>query len=488
MGEIAPRASLDPSTALWCALPREPIRWQDPRLRGAWWALLTAAVVACAFLPGGLTINDEYFYAGQAYLLAHGRIAAHVADPLGLPGQSLAEAFRYPFAWPLVLALGRTISLRAMYVAALTMHLCGGAALARMLVRRGILSVAVGVYLFHPVFWTYSRTLMSDVPATAALLVAMDAWENRTRSSMAAALGFASVARITGIVSVLGFAFALGRAASRRELLLCALGITAFWGVQCSITAALGNGLLSPYASAQTGFISSGLLLENGLLYLGGLALLPPFSLGMAVWRRALVDRWAWLGAVVVLAYLPVAYHERSLRIVETLVGGQRYVMAAHAALLIATARVWGRAPMFRHTWPVLAIGAACGVFGSLAVSRLEQRHRPAIEAVRACHPNELAYDTYSNRIAGSVESRSYHAITWPRSVDPAWDVLVLAPGFQSNQPGYSSSWNDGPPRIPGAQCSLVGPYAIYDFRGRCRRHGEACWAPDRSNASPRLR
>src|SRR2546423_9372739 len=100
-------------------LPDSQVAWTDPRLRGAWLALLAAAVIALAFLPKSLTNNDETYYAGEAYTLAHGRVAPQPGDPLPLAAETPAQAMRYPVAWPAVLALGRLISIRAMYLVAL---------------------------------------------------------------------------------------------------------------------------------------------------------------------------------------------------------------------------------------------------------------------------------------------------------------------------------------------------------------------------------
>jgi hypothetical protein len=54
----------------------------DPRLRGAWTAAGIAVVLYLALLPRALVNADEYFYAGQAYAIAHGRLAPAEGDPL----------------------------------------------------------------------------------------------------------------------------------------------------------------------------------------------------------------------------------------------------------------------------------------------------------------------------------------------------------------------------------------------------------------------
>lgn len=463
---------------MFAALPSAQVKWADPRLRGAWLAIAAAAIVAMVFLPKSFTNNDEYYYAGQAYTLTQGRITPRGGDPLLVPLQVPGRAFRYPVAWPAVLALGRLVSIRSMYVVVLCAHLLGAAAAARLLVRRGAQSLLCALYLFHPVFWIYSRTLLSDLPATAALLIAMDAWENRDRATAAGSLGFAGAARIANITVTLGFGLAVIQGVRRRlaDFAGLVLGVSTFWAAQVVVNHTVGSyWLVSPYAKSAAVMLTGGMITENTLLYLGGLALLPPFSLLFAVARRHLVDRWAWIAVVVVVAHLPISWHNVSSNVLETLVGGQRYVMPAHAALLIATAGAWTGAPVLRRAWFPAAAGVAIAVGGCLAMARLENRHRVAAEAVAACHPSALAYNRYANRIAGSVQARSYIATEDIPGRDPNWDVLVLAPSFQSNQPGFSGGWSLGPPRIEGASCRQIGSYSVYDFTGHCPLRGDPC-------------
>jgi len=289
--------------------PHAQIAWTDPRMRGAWAAIIAAALVALVFLPQSFTNNDEYYYAGQAYVLSKGRVTPRAGDPLPVPGEIPAQAFRYPVAWPAVLAPARLVSIRATYVVVLLVHLLGGAIVARMLVRRGARSALAAAYLFHPVFWLYSRTLLSDLPATVALLVAMDAWENRRQGVAAGALGFASASRLANAAFVFGFGLSIiteWRAGSstspprpgRRRVL----------GVQMLVNHALGGyWLLSPYLAQNALLVTGNMALENVLLYAAGLALLPPFSLIAALVRPRQVDRWAFVALVMVAVYLPMS-------------------------------------------------------------------------------------------------------------------------------------------------------------------------------------
>jgi hypothetical protein len=160
----------------------------------------------------------------------------------------------------------------------------------------------------------------------------------------------------------------------------------------------------------------------------------------------------------------------------ETLVGGQRYVLPAHAALLVSTGRVWSRWLPARSRGWVIAGATAMGVIGCLAMERLEDRYRRAAEQLASCAPQRVAYNYDAHRIAGSVEASQYFMLQDERAAASAsWDALVLAARPQSNQPGFGEGWQSAPPRIDGARCVRIGAYAIYDRSGRCTLQGEAC-------------
>jgi hypothetical protein len=235
-----------------------------------------------------------------------------------------------------------------------------------------------------------------------------------------------------------------------------------------------GYWLVSTYAKVGASMFTGDMIFENLLLYLGGLTLLPPFSLFFAAARPRRVDRWALVGLPVLLAYLPISFHNVSPNMLETLVGGQRYILPVHATLLVATARIWSTAPVLRRSWLPIAAGVVIAIGGCLAMARLEMRHGTAAAAVAACHPDVLAYNLHANRVAGSVEVGTYRLAEPPYQGLGA-DVLVIAPGPQSNQPGASTDWTGAPPHLEGATCRLFGTYAVYDFTGRCPPRGEPC-------------
>ncbi len=454
------------------------ISWLDRRLRGGWLGIVLAAAVALSFLPTSIVNGDEYFYAGQALTLARGRIVPADGDGLPVPQLPAAAAFKYPIGWPMLLAPARLVSFRAMFVVTLLAHLAGGAAVARILVRRGLPSWLNAVYLFHPVAWLYSRTLMSDAPATAALLVAIDAWENRDRIACAIALGLAPAMRLANLIALAGFGAAVLPEAKRRWRDVAAAGVSvaAFVGLQVAVTHHLAGGFFStPYAASIGRLLDGAMAIDNALLYSAGLLFLPPFSLFWAIARRGTVDRWAAAAVPVLVFFVAYAFHDAAANPLHTLVGGQRLVLPAHAALLVATCRAWAAWRPFRMRSFVLAAGVAAGVVGCLAMRTLEQRYAPAVEVLRECKARRIAYNTNAHRVALSLDADEYRLVD---GRDPArlGDLVILGKRFETNRP-QSAEPEQQLTRysFPGARCRELGNYVVWDLGGRCPEFGRPC-------------
>jgi len=400
------------------ALPEQAIRWRDPRLRPAWAAIVLAAVLGLAFLPQVLTNSDEIYYAGQARTMLRGRLIPVDGDPLPVERDHPAASVKVPPGWPALLMLG--VGVRGMFVVALLAHLVGAAAVARMLARRGAQPVLVVAYLFHPSLFVYSHTLMSDVPMTAALMVAADAWEDRKSGAWAVAA--AILIRFAGVVAAAGMA--LAARPRRRALIPAVIAVAALFAFNRAVHGTWT--FTTPRAQAGFELLTARGLAENAVLYGAGLLLLPPFSLLWLLVRPRRVDRWALAALPILLFFLCYNYHDQSPRWWETLVGGQRLILPAHALLMMATARVWS-AP-WRRTWPALAVGLLAGLAGSLAMRQLAAPYRPTVASLAGCA--RIGFDAESARVALSADAREYHLL--PAEVD----VSVQAEGEVSHSAG----------------------------------------------------
>jgi hypothetical protein len=441
-----------------------------------------AAIVGLLLLSRVMINQDEYIYAGEARMLLHGRLAAAGGDPL--PGAHLVSDYegpRYPPGWPLALALGALWNFRSMFVVAIVAHLLGGAAMARMLVRRGLPSILCAVWLFHPLFWSFSRTLMSDVPAAALMLMAMDAWENGRVRTSALAIGYSFLMRASAPMTTLGFALAVLTEWRRRWRALLLLGLGAAAGLAILLLVNLvknGHPFRSPYSTAAESLITAHAVVGNGWIYGLALLALPPFPLLCLLARPRACDRWAWVALPVVAFFLFYGYRDTSPRFLENLLGGQRLILAAHAALLIATAEVWSGIPLIRFTPAILAVGVVVTLGHHFAIRHLEQRYGPAAQAVAACRPEQVLYNQYASRVALSTDAKSFYLLDeHPPTV--AADVAVLSLRQPTNRFETPNTFE-----IPAwlrphfANCQRHGDFYIFDLTGRCPRTGEICMFP----------
>jgi hypothetical protein len=459
-------------------IPRKAVPLLDPALRPGYVAALLALILGGLTLTGTLVNQDEIYYAGQARLLAQGRLTPRPGDPLPVEAAHPVRSFRYPIGWPLLLAPLAPLGIRAMHVATLALHLLGGIAFARMLARRGVWTGLNALYLFHPVFWLYAQSLLTDVPAGAVLLLAMDAWEQGRPAATGLGIGYAFLMRVAAAVTAVGAALALlpelFRKGGRRRDALVAGGVAAAVGMLVLIVNYLvtGNPVRSSYGPTHWSMFGVRVLGSHLLLYLGGLLLLPPFTLLFALARPRKVDAWAWVALPVLLFFLLYRYHDLSPRWYETLVGGQRLVIAAHVALLAATARAWGGWVRPRLGVAGLAVMAVAAVAVSAAWHRLEARYVPARDALAACG----AENWNAGRVALSVEADRYYLIGHGNEIAPA-DAYVLAERRPTNRPDDPDVRSEVPPELPAgaAGCARVGEFLILDMSGGCGFPRDEC-------------
>jgi hypothetical protein len=449
-------------------LPDAHVAWGDRRLYVAWLALLAAAALNLATLPRLLVNNDEVYYAGQAHTLAAGRLLPVDGDPLPVEPGHAELAVRVPPGWPALLALGR--SLRGMFMIALAAHLVGAAAFARLLVRRGLPALGVLAFLFHPLFFSFGRTLLADEATVAALLLAMDAWEER-RPAGALAVGAALLLRFAAVVALAGFLLAVAEdVRGRRRLLLAGVAAVAAALLTMALLhrATFGAfGLTTPWASHNTTLFGTSLAWRNTALYLGGLLAVPPLSLLWLVVAPQRCDRWARLALPVLLFFVFYEFHDGSTRWWEALLGGQRLILPAHAALLVATARVW-TAPLTRGpavAW--IACGLVVGTVGVMATRHLAARYQPAVDALARCAPRRLGFDLQSSRVALSVPAAAYLRVEG-RERDLPVDVAITAARRITSH--YEIEGESGPPPALAARGAVtrVGDFWIVDVSGRC--------------------
>ena len=445
--------------------------------------LALAALMGLLLWPRTMVNADEFRYAGQARLLLQGRMTWAEGAPLPGGEGYPEDGIRYPYGWPLLLAPAALLGFRALHVVPLIMLLIGGAAFARILVRRSLPSYLVGVFVFHPLFWSFSRTLMSDVPSVALALGAIDAWEHRQRPARSGALlGYSLFMRLASLFSIMGFGVAtLSRwGKRRREVILLVVGggcAAILLGLQFMLVRS--GPAHSPYAFggwSMLGWRGAG---EHLALSIGGLLLIPPFPLLALLARHRACDRWA-LGAIpVVVFFLAYTYNDESGRWVETFLGGQRLILPAHAFLMVSTARVWGRIPLLSTLPVMLAAGSIGPLVHTSALEHLTHRYADATEAIRSCDAGVIAYTRSAARVALANDARSFHLIDY-RDPPAGADVAVVAFATPTNRPtsqggGYELS---GFLASHMTSCRQFGEFYVFDLTGRCPDQGLPCHLP----------
>jgi hypothetical protein len=229
-----------------------------------------------------------------------------------------------------------------------------------------------------------------------------------------------------------------------------------------------GNPLGVWYAREGVPLFTGQQLPRQALLYGVGLLALPPFPLACLLLRPRRCDRWALAATPTLAFFLYYSYHDASGSVLETFLGGQRLILAAHAVLIVSSMRVWAGIPLLRFRTAVLAAavaGAACAALGWRRV--LESRFIPAVEAVRACRPNSVAFNAMALSVAAAVEAREYHLIA--DGAPPPRDVAVVAPRSVSRNPGVNRRFQVPPSwTAPPVRCRQAGAFMIFDFANHC--------------------
>jgi hypothetical protein len=345
-----------------------------------------------------------------------------------------------------------------------------------MLVRRGAAAWLNAVYLFHPVFWTFSGTLLSDVPTAVAFLVAMDAWEEGRPGAAGTAVAFACFARLSSAFAALGFMLAMlkwDRRSIRSVAVVAACSAAGGGALLAWNRLVYGAAVATDYAVGNQSLLSGAMVLDNVLLYGLGLLLVPPFAAACLVVRPRRADRWALMAIPILAFFVAYAYHDSSANPLMRLVGGQRLVVAAHAALLVATARTWSEMAVFRRRWVVGLAGVCTALAASLVLRRIEAPHREAAEAAARCSPAKLAYNMNAVRAAAAIDAGSYHLLDGRDRV-PAADLVILSRRSLSQHPGARQLRYTGP-EPKSDRCVQVGEYRIFDLSGRCSLEGDPC-------------
>lgn len=456
--------------------PPPPVAWFDRRMRTGWLVVCAACLLYLALLPSAIVNGDEFHYAGQAYALGHGRLIPTSSDPVAVVKGEERQALRFPVAWPLALATARPFGFRAMYLIPMLLHLAAGVAFARLAVRRGLPAWTSALYLFHPVIWGLSRTIMSDVPAVALAVIAVDAWEAGRSWLPGSLLATGMLVRMGGIFSLAGFGVAVLRDLRCEPRRFIGLAVPAFGaiGTQLIINRLVSGHFAGSYLDRIALLIDGSRAGQHLVLCAAGLALLPPFPLAALITRSREAERWCLAAAPILAFFLAYAYHDASPRLVESFVGGQRLVLGAHAFLMIGTLAIWGRVAEKLRV-PVLAAAFAVAVAAALGLERIREPYDVAARVVASCKPDHVGYDFDAGKVVAGIDAKAWRLLDGSEPLGQD-DVAVVGRRTATNRVPTPAP-RPRPPELERHldRCRLVGRFEVYDFAGRCGSFGEPC-------------
>jgi hypothetical protein len=134
--------------------------------------------------------------------------------------------------------------------------------------------------------------------------------------------------------------------------------------------------------------------------------------------------------------------------------------------------------PLIRYAPVLLAAGCAAALVHHFALRHLADRYRPAVDAVAACRPETILYNSFASRVALSTDARSFYLLQDQPS-DARADVAVVSLRQVTNRFETSNTY-----RIPAwllarsKRCSRHGEFYVFDLAGQCPAIGEPCIVP----------
>lgn len=139
-----------------------------------WAGLIVFVSLHLIFYPPIFAFRDEASYLSMAYVFKHGKF---FIDQTAVPFQSWIvsgghKVFDYPLGMSAYLLPFTLFGWKAVFFAGLISHLTGTIYFGKILKLFKIENPALALlYLFYPAFIFYSRTIMSDIPASVLILM-----------------------------------------------------------------------------------------------------------------------------------------------------------------------------------------------------------------------------------------------------------------------------------------------------------------------------
>jgi hypothetical protein len=371
----------------------------EDRLSSSWsierWVLvalgLLFAAVYFALYPPTYSIVDEQGYLSYGLAISRGTPFADEAGVFAIRSDYVKGHLVPDFAIGTSVLIAPTFLFdwRASFGVIMLVHLLGTTACAVALRRAGIAPLLAALYLFHPVATLYSRTVMSDIPATTLMMAGVAAWLGPRRHPVLAGLAIGLTPHFrfaqAGIVAAFGLAVLLRDLLQSREKGRLQLRTTILFGMGLlpgvltwmAVNAFLYEGPLSPPISDP---LSLSRVPDNLPRYLLSLNLVYPLCLAVAFLHPSRVRlECIVVGTTALLVYSSFSHLYVGFGTLAQMVIGDRFFLPLFPLLVISYAgaleRLLGLLPRWRTA--LLALGIA-GL--TLAYVGLSLRHQSRLE------------------------------------------------------------------------------------------------------------
>lgn len=296
------------------------------------------SVLFFLFYPSTYAIVDEAAYVTTTYTFQHGAIFydhvgfLHVPMDVTVSGHSLSK---YPPLNSLLLLPFCSINWRLGFLRGYLLMAIGFWLVMKMLQQYRLSKLYALFFLFHPAFVLYSRTLMSDLPATIATLIGVYCFIKKRYSIAGGVLGIGVAIRYPSLLVPATLGVILAFRAEWRHLAELSMGtLIAFIPLMVYHLACFRT-IFGPIGAYGMEFSPHHFLsiFKQFFIYTN---VLYPFFLILPIFSRV-KEKWDFilLTLVFILSYSFLGFIDRGETFFESLIRGQRFVLPVLPLLLI---------------------------------------------------------------------------------------------------------------------------------------------------------
>ncbi len=296
------------------------------------------SVLFFIFYPSTYAIVDEAAYLTTAYTFQHGAICYDHVGFLNVPmavtiaGHSLSK---YPPLNALLMLPFCSINWRMGFLRGYILMAIGFWMVMKMLQHYRLSAMYALFFLFHPAFVLYSRTLLSDLPATIATLVGIYYYIKQRYFIAGAVLGISVSIRYPSLLVPATLGVILVFSAEWRNLAQLSMGAMIALIPLIVYHLVFFQTMFGPFGAYGMEFsphrfwsIAKQFFICTTILY--------PFFLVLPIFSR-IKEKWFFilLSLVFIIFYSFLGFIDRGDNFFESLVRGQRYVLPVLPLLLI---------------------------------------------------------------------------------------------------------------------------------------------------------